>query len=223
MSNFVQGPLSVLARVLLSTIFFMAAVGNKIPHFSDVAKVMASVGIPAPQLMLVGAIVFLIAGSLSVIVGYHARFGAALLLTFLVVASYYFHPFWRFEGQAQQEVMIHFMKNLSMMGAMVFVMANGSGAMSLDSLLHKRVTADSLSGMGLATAKLFAAEGAKVVITGRRQDALDEAAKTVGHSVLTVQGDVSKMADLDRSPPSKPNTAILTYSLPMLASARSFP
>jgi NAD(P)-dependent dehydrogenase (short-subunit alcohol dehydrogenase family) len=54
------------------------------------------------------------------------------------------------------------------------------------------------SGMGLATAKLFAAEGAKVVITGRRQDALDEAAKTVGPSVLTVQGDVSKMADLDR-------------------------
>src|SRR5271156_6088653 len=54
------------------------------------------------------------------------------------------------------------------------------------------------SGMGLATAKLFAAEGAKVVITGRRQDTLDEAAKTVGHSVLAVQGDVSRMADLDR-------------------------
>ncbi len=54
------------------------------------------------------------------------------------------------------------------------------------------------SGMGLATARLFAAEGAKVVITGRRQEALDEAAKTVGPAVLTVQGDVSKMADLDR-------------------------
>ena len=54
------------------------------------------------------------------------------------------------------------------------------------------------SGMGLATATLFAAEGAKVVITGRRQEALDEAARTVGSSVLTVQGDVSNMADLDR-------------------------
>ena len=37
--------------------------------------------------------------------------------------------------------MIHFMKNLSMMGAMLFVMANGSGPMSVDSLLHKRATA----------------------------------------------------------------------------------
>jgi len=54
------------------------------------------------------------------------------------------------------------------------------------------------SGMGLATARLFAAEGAKVVITGRRQKDLDEAVKTVGPSALAVQGDVSKMADLDR-------------------------
>src|ERR1700733_12575014 len=136
-----RGIVTVLARVMLCTIFFMAAVGNNIPHFNDIAKVMASVGIPAPQLMLVGAIVFLIAGSLSVIVGYRARWGAALLLTFLVLASYYFHPFWKLEGQAQQEQMIQFMKNLSMMGAMLFVIANGSGPMSVDSLLHKRATA----------------------------------------------------------------------------------
>src|SRR3984885_498508 len=136
-----RGIVTVLARVMLCTIFFMAAVGNNIPHFNDIAKVMASVGIPAPQLMLVGAIVFLIAGSLSVIVGYRARWGAALLLTFLVLASYYFHPFWKLEGQAQQDQMIHFMKNLSMMGAMLFVMANGSGPMSVVSWPHKRVTA----------------------------------------------------------------------------------
>src|SRR5216683_1611592 len=136
-----RGPLTVLGRLLLCTIFSMAAVGNKIPHFSDVAKFMDSAGVPAPQLMLVGAIVFLVAGSLSIIFGYKARIGAALLLTFLVLASYYFHPFWKLEGQAQQEQMIHFMKNLSMMGAMLFVIANGSGPMSVDSLLHKRATA----------------------------------------------------------------------------------
>src|ERR1700681_3083543 len=141
MSQALRGPLTVVGRVLLCTIFFMAAVGNKIPHFSAVAKIMESVGVPAPQFLLAGAIVFLIVGSLSVIVGYRARLGAALLLTFLVLASYYFHPFWRLEGQAQQEQMIHFMKNLSMMGAMLFVIANGSGRMSVDSLLHKRANA----------------------------------------------------------------------------------
>ena len=138
MSEVLRGPLTVLARLLLSTIFLLAAVGNKIPHFNDVAKVMDSAGVPAPRLLLVGAIVFLVVGSLSVIAGYKARIGAVLLLTFLVLASYYFHQFWKLEGQAQQEQMIHFMKNLSMMGAMLFIVANGSGPMSLDSWLHKR-------------------------------------------------------------------------------------
>src|SRR5580692_2227761 len=141
MSQVFRGALTVLGRLLLCTIFFMAAVGNKIPHFNDVAKVMGSVGMPAPQLLLVGAIVFLIAGSLSVIAGYKAQIGAAFLLTFLVLATYYFHPFWKLEGQAQQEQMIQFMKNLSMMGAMLFVMANGSGPMSLDSWLARRAPA----------------------------------------------------------------------------------
>jgi putative oxidoreductase len=136
-----RGPLTLLGRLLLVTIFLLAAVGNKIPHFSDVARVMESVGVPAPGLLLVGAIVFLLTGSLSVLAGFRARVGAALLLTFLVLASYYFHPFWRLEGQAQQEQMIQFMKNLSIMGAMLFIIANGSGPLSLDSLLANRAKA----------------------------------------------------------------------------------
>src|SRR6478735_7983117 len=138
MSQVLRGPLSVLGRLLLCTIFFMAAVGNKIPHFSDVVKIMESVGVPAPQFLLAGAIVFLLVGSLSVIVGYKARVGASLLLTFLVLASYYFHPFWKLEGQAQQEQMIQFMKNLSMMGAMLFLIANGPGPWSVDARLAKQ-------------------------------------------------------------------------------------
>src|SRR5262249_49000056 len=131
---------------------FMAAVGNKIPHFSDVAKIMESVGVPAPQFLLAGAIVFLLVGSVSVIAGYKARIGAVLLLTVLVLASYYFHPFWQPAGQAQQQQMIHFMKNLSMMGAMLFIVANGSGPMSLDTWLARRksVTAQEPAILGQA-------------------------------------------------------------------------
>src|ERR1700743_266486 len=54
------------------------------------------------------------------------------------------------------------------------------------------------SGIGLASAKRFAAEGAEVVITGRRQAELDRAAAEIGGGVLAVQGDVSKLGDLDR-------------------------
>src|SRR5712691_6085798 len=53
-------------------------------------------------------------------------------------------------------------------------------------------------GIGLATAKLFVKEGAYVFITGRRQKELDEAVKTIGSNISGIQGDVAKLADLDR-------------------------
>jgi NAD(P)-dependent dehydrogenase (short-subunit alcohol dehydrogenase family) len=54
------------------------------------------------------------------------------------------------------------------------------------------------TGIGLAAAKLFVSEGAYVFITGRRQKELDEAVNKIGSNVTGVQGDVSKLADLDR-------------------------
>ncbi len=54
------------------------------------------------------------------------------------------------------------------------------------------------SGIGLATAKRFAAEGASVYITGRRQQALDTAVREIGQQAAGIQGDVSQLADLDR-------------------------
>ncbi len=54
------------------------------------------------------------------------------------------------------------------------------------------------SGIGLATARRFAAEGAHVFITGRRKPELDAAVKAIGSRATGVQGDVSNLADLDR-------------------------
>jgi NAD(P)-dependent dehydrogenase (short-subunit alcohol dehydrogenase family) len=53
-------------------------------------------------------------------------------------------------------------------------------------------------GIGLASAKLFAVEGAQVYVTGRRQERLDEAVREIGHGAVGVQGDASDLADLDR-------------------------
>ena len=54
------------------------------------------------------------------------------------------------------------------------------------------------SGIGLATAKRFVSEGAYVFITGRRQTELDAAVASVGSNITAIQGDVAKLADLDR-------------------------
>ena len=129
-----QGLVAVLGRLMLCSIFLLAALMNDIPNFQHTAGFMASEGVPAPRVMLAGAIVFLIAGSLSIILGYKARIGAALLLVFLALATYFFHDFWTVsDPKLKQEQMIHFMKNLALMGAMLLIVANGTGPMSLDS------------------------------------------------------------------------------------------
>ncbi len=54
------------------------------------------------------------------------------------------------------------------------------------------------SGIGLASAKRLAEEGARVAISGRNQKALEEALKSIGHNALAVQADTSKVADTEK-------------------------
>lgn len=53
------------------------------------------------------------------------------------------------------------------------------------------------TGIGLGTAKVFAERGAKVFITGRRQEMLDAAVKDIGHGVVAIRSDASKLDELD--------------------------
>ena len=76
---------------------------------------------------------------------------------------------------------------------------SGMGVVTMSKLQGKvAVITGGTTGIGLATAKLFAKEGAYVFITGRRQKELDEAVQAIGDNVCGVQGDVAKLADLDR-------------------------
>ena len=134
MNRHLNTTLNIAGRIMLATIFLMSALGNKIPNFGAVTEYMASAGVPAPSFMLVGAIAFLLVGSISISLGFRARIGAGLLLVFLALATYYFHDFWSYAPDSKefQMQMIQFMKNLGLAGAMVLLIANGSGPGSID-------------------------------------------------------------------------------------------
>ena len=131
----VQGLLSLVARLMITGIFLASAVMNKIPNFSNVAEGMAGKGIPQPKILLAGAIAFLILGSVSLILGFKARWGALLLLIFLAAATYYFHAFWRVAPEERGIELTNFLKNVALMGTMLFFIANGAGPWSLDTRL----------------------------------------------------------------------------------------
>src|SRR5262249_22749935 len=108
-------------------------------HFAEVAKEMNKVGVPVPQVMLAGAIVFLIVGGVCVVTGYKARVGAALLFIFLILATYYFHDFWNMPPAYIENQVAHSLKNLGLGGAMLFTIANGPGAWSVDQCLKVKL------------------------------------------------------------------------------------
>ncbi len=124
-------PAVLLGRIALALIFILSGLG-KIFDFTGTTEYMADHGMPAASILLVGAIVFEIAGGLSVLLGFKARLGAVLLLVFLVPASLIFHNFWAIEGDGQEIQMIMFMKNLSIGGGLLFLLGTGAGPLSLD-------------------------------------------------------------------------------------------
>jgi putative oxidoreductase len=141
-NSIAAGIVNVVGRVLLTGIFLMSAFANKIPNFEQTVSTMKAEGVPIPNIMLAGAIAFLVAGGLMVLLGFRTRVGATLLLIFLILATYYFHDFWTMSGSEKQTEMINFMKNSSLMGAMLILISRGSGPWSLDYFFAKKKPAD---------------------------------------------------------------------------------
>ncbi len=116
----------LIGRIFLSLIFIISAFG-KMGDFSGTRQFMASVGIPLTGIMLVLAIIFELVGGFSLILGYKARWGAGILIVFLILATGFFHL-----NLADQNQFIQFTKNLAMIGGLLMVVAFGPGAFSID-------------------------------------------------------------------------------------------
>ncbi len=117
----------LIGRILLVLIFLKSGI-NKIENFDGTAQYMASQGIaPYTNFFLIGAIFFELAGSITVILGYFARFGAVLLLLFLIPTTYVFHNVF-----VDPKMMIQFMKNVAMFGGLLVLLAVGPGRFSFD-------------------------------------------------------------------------------------------
>ena len=123
------GPLG--GRTLLSLMFIISGWG-KITGFAGTAGYMESAGMSFPQLLLVGAIIVELGGGLMLLFGWKARVAALAMFLFIIPATLIFHNFWAADAANAQNQMIHFMKNVTIMGGMLYVMAFGAGPLSLD-------------------------------------------------------------------------------------------
>jgi putative oxidoreductase len=131
---------TVAGRVLLAAIFLMSGV-NKLQTTEATVAYMENEGMIAASTLIWGAILFEILGAVSVMIGWQARVGAGMLIVFLLIATPIFHDFWVKDPAEYQPQMIMFLKNVSILGGLLIVMARGAGLCSVDNLMAQRQAA----------------------------------------------------------------------------------
>ncbi len=110
------GPL--IGRFLIAFIFLFSGFG-KITGFEGTIGFIASKGVPLPQFAAIAAIIVELGGGVMLVIGWNARIAAAAMLFFTAMAALIFHDFWAVAADQAQNQMIHFMKNVSMMGGLL--------------------------------------------------------------------------------------------------------
>lgn len=125
----------LFGRILLAAVFLQSAY-DKVFNIGRTAKLMASKGLPMPELLVYPATAVLLIGGIMLLVGWKARWAALALIIFMIPATLYFHNYWTYPEAQFVNQFHHFFKNLGLIGALFMVMGMGSGAMSLDGNKH---------------------------------------------------------------------------------------
>ncbi len=123
--------LPLIGRICLAWLFVPAGWG-KVLGFSGTVGYAASAGLPFPPVMVTIALAIELIAGLALLVGYRARWAAALLALFTIVAAFGFHNYWSMPAEQQAMQKINFDKNIAIFGGLLFIVAFGAGRFAMD-------------------------------------------------------------------------------------------
>lgn len=120
----------LIGRILFAMIFLLTIMS----HFSGKAVGYAAAkGVPAASVLVPLSGVIAVAGAISIMLGYKARWGAWLIVIFLVPVTFMMHAFWKETDPVQMQMQMgNFMKNISMLGGALLITYFGAGPLSID-------------------------------------------------------------------------------------------
>lgn len=121
---------ALLGRLCFSLVFILGSFG----HFTkEYINYGASAGIPIPSIMVPLSGVIALLGGLSILLGYKTRYGAVLIIIFLIPVTLMMHNFWIIGDPVAAKMQeINFMKNLGLLGGAFLLTYFGSGPLSFD-------------------------------------------------------------------------------------------
>jgi putative oxidoreductase len=125
----------LLGRVLIGVPFLMSGLG-KLSAYAGTVGYISAVGLPAPSLAYILAVLIEVGGSLMLISGYRVRPVSLVMAVFSLATAVFFH-----RNFGDQNQMIHFLKNVMIAGGLLQISSFGAGAWSLDARSERAVVA----------------------------------------------------------------------------------
>lgn len=126
--------LPLLGRVLLGAPFVMSGLG-KLAAYAGTVGYISAAGLPAAPLAYVLAVAIEVGGGLLLMAGYKARWVALVMAAFSLATALFFH-----HNFADQNQMVHFLKNVMMAGGLLQIAYFGAGAWSMDARASRSVS-----------------------------------------------------------------------------------
>lgn len=131
MNSSLANTLALVGRILLAWLFIDSGYA-KIGGFQGTVGYIASKGLPGAQALAAAALVVELGGAALLVIGWKARWAALALAVFTAVATFFFHNFWAMPEAQQAIQKLMFLKNLAIIGGLLFVVAYGAGRFSVD-------------------------------------------------------------------------------------------
>ena len=126
----------LFARIMLASIFLFEAL-DSIIYFEHTKQTMSAYGLNWQQnLLLYATIILLILGSLLVLIGYYANFGALLLLIYYLPVTFIIYSFWNDPIEVQRIQSLNFIKSIGVCGGLLLLMVHNSGKYSIKRFIY---------------------------------------------------------------------------------------
>ena len=125
------GTVLLVARILIGILFLVAGI-MKALNLAGTTAYMTRLGFPAPELMAYLSTIIEVVSGVLLIIGWQTRRVAWLLIVYVLIATGMAHRFWEYEPAQRVNQINHFLKNLALIGAMLYVVVSGPGSASVD-------------------------------------------------------------------------------------------
>ena len=131
MNAMTQSQTLLIGRILAGSLFLVAGIRHFM-FYAGTVGYFTKLGFPAPEAMVWLSIIIHIVGGTLLIVGWKTRLASWVLLALVVIATAMAHRFWQYDAAQYGNQLNHFLKNLAIIGGLLYFSSFGAGALSLD-------------------------------------------------------------------------------------------